>query len=320
MTGESWDFSTEDDEPDHLKIRNVRFDALPPTGEAVDGVNDIPKKSRFVLDLNEQASPSSSTTSSATPITSTTDSPVTTVPVAGSTSSVAGAEVKRGRFTVNDGNQNNSPGSAVSGTISNQSSMSNLAAAAKEGSGSDTAAKQPGMNSVTYFFVVSRFQVTSTDKDDMTPPGSPQGSRFAVAEGVFGERIELLVKQNELQRAMLIEVVNSMPKREEKLTYILNGVMSSDPTQSSILGSDTNQLGKKVLEEIKAGGEGDVAEGLRQVERMLSACMLEVGVLRRENEGVRRDNEALRGAGEGMRKDILILKSEVAQMEAKINK
>jgi hypothetical protein len=133
-----------------------------------------------------------------------------------------------------------------------------------------------------------------------------------VANGLFNERIELLVKQNELQKALLNEVVLAMPKKDEKVINLLNGVMSQDPSQSSILSGDSSGIAKKVLEEIKAH-DGDVMEALRQVERMLGVVMMEVGVLRKENEAVRRENEGLKGAGDGMRRDILMLKSEVAE-------
>jgi hypothetical protein len=85
-----------------------------------------------------------------TPVTSATESPAVPVQAAvtptASTGSVA-VEVKRGRFTVNDGNQA-TPVTGAAG-ISKEGSLVNLAAlASKESSGSDTLAKSDPLATV----------------------------------------------------------------------------------------------------------------------------------------------------------------------------
>lgn len=132
MTGESWDFSTED-ASESLPLKNVRFDTgLPPTAEpeSFDQPVAAPKKSRFVLDVDEntpqavtsvlvQGAPASVSSIDSQPASFSPSTQQQTASVASGTAT----DVRRGRFTVSDSQPN----------MSSQESMSNISAVATGG-------------------------------------------------------------------------------------------------------------------------------------------------------------------------------------------
>ncbi|KAL3898936.1 MAG: hypothetical protein SGCHY_002394 [Lobulomycetales sp.] len=293
MTGESWDFSTED-ASESLPLKNVRFDTgLPPTAEpeSFDQPVAAPKKSRFVLDVDEntpqavtsvlvQGAPASVSSIDSQPASFSPSTQQQTASVASGTAT----DVRRGRFTVSDSQPN----------MSSQESMSNISAVATGGAVGTSiiqqAATPDSLKSATPD-IRGRFEVTTNDNQDESPasPDSQSASqtvnsRFAQSPAsepatiLYTDRIDLLIKQNELQRQMILEMVQSMPSKTESATNFLNGASSLEwtPQTSASSSSDIStvkNLTDSTVESREFQSFADVSQHAVQTDRMMGTLI-----------------------------------------------
>lgn len=173
--------------------------------------------------------------------------------------------------------------------------------------------------------------MTTNDNQDESPasPDSQSASqtvnsRFAQSPAsepatiLYTDRIDLLIKQNELQRQMILEMVQSMPSKTESATNFLNGASSLEwtPQTSASSSSDIStvkNLTDSTVESREFQSFADVSQHAVQTDRMMGTLISQVNLLRKENEALRKENSNLKGDCDLIRKDILLLKSEIAQ-------
>ena len=122
---------------------------------------------------------------------------------------------------------------------------------------------------------------------------------------LYQERIELLFKQNELQKQMLNEVASSLYKNTKASTDPNDKLQERDALTGLDIDTpiiDTNASPSQLLDNV------------RQMEKSFVTLLTQFEILRKENEKMRIENNGLRKEQENVRSDVESLKKLVNQV------